>query len=539
MPAIAAPSAPRLGLADVARACRLLGAMPGFLRRPLREAEAVAVLRRRLQARPAAFLDTIRRALHGHPASPYPRLLAMAGCEQGDVARLVERDGIEATLTALARAGVYLTVDELKGRRPVLRGSAGFEVDPAGLVSPDVPSHLVYRTSGSRGPGAAVSLDLGYYRERAVNLALCLGARGGRAWRHAMWLVPGGAASIVLLPYAALGYPLSAWFSPVEAGSTAVDWRYGWSERVLRWGGRLGGISFPRPVHVPLTQPLAVARWMRACLDAGQVPHLLVFPSAAAGLCRAAVAAGIDLAGARLSLGGEPVTDARMAEVKAAGALALPHYGSMETGFIGEGCLAPEAVDEIHLFDDLHAVVQAGPVAALPPRALLVSSLAPTAPLVLLNVSLGDEAGLSQRRCGCPLEATGWTTHLHTIRSHEKLTAGGMTILDADAVTALEEVLPARFGGAATDYQLLEREDARGRPRLVLVVSPRVGAVDEGAVAAAFLGAIGADSGASRIAALLWREAGVVRVERRPPVAGPTGKVLHLHVDHPGGPPGR
>ena len=153
MPAIAAPSAPRLGLADVARACRLLGAMPGFLRRPLREAEAVAVLRRRLHARPAAFLDTIRRALHGHPASPYPRLLAMAGCEQGDVARLVERDGIEATLTALARAGVYLTVDELKGRRPVLRGSAGFEVDPAGLASPDVPSHLVYRTSGSRGPG--------------------------------------------------------------------------------------------------------------------------------------------------------------------------------------------------------------------------------------------------------------------------------------------------------------------------------------------------------------------------------------------------
>jgi hypothetical protein len=298
-------------------------------------------------------------------------------------------------------------------------------------------------------------------------------------------------------------------------------------------------MSFPGPVHVPLTQPLAVARWLRACLDAGQIPHLLAFPSAAAGLCRAAVAAGIDLAGARLSLGGEPVTAARMAEVRAAGALALPHYGSMETGFIGEGCLAPEAVDEIHLFDDLHAVVQAGPDATLPPRALLVSSLGPAAPLVLLNVSLGDEAVLSRRRCGCPLEVTGWTTHLHTIRSHEKLTAGGMTILDADAVTALEEVLPARFGGAATDYQLLEREDARGRPRLVLVVSPRVGAVDEAAVAAAFLGEIGAHSGASRIASLLWREAGVLRVERRPPVAGPTGKVLHLHVDRPGGPPGR
>jgi hypothetical protein len=114
-----------------------------------------------------------------------------------------------------------------------------------------------------------------------------------------------------------------------------------------------------------------------------------------------------------------------------------------------------------------------------------------------------------------------------------------MTILDADAVTALEQILPARFGGAATDYQLLEREDARGRPRLVLVVSPRVGAVDDAAVATAFLEAIGADSGASRIAELLWREADVLRVERRPPVAGATGKILHLHVDRNGRPEGR
>ena len=271
MPAIAAPSTPLPCLADAVRACRLLVAMPGFLRRPLREAEAVAVLRRRLHAdqpRP----DTIRRALHGHPASPYPRLLAMAGCEYGDVARLVERDGVEATLTALARSGVYLTVDELKGRRPVLRGSVGYEVNPAGLASPDVPSHL---GTGRAAVAARDPRRVARPRRRpaqAVNLALCFAARAGRAWRHAMWLVPGGAASIVLLPYAALGCSLSAWFSPVESGSTSVDWRYRWSQRLLRWGGRLGGISFPGPVDVPLTQPLAVARWMRACLDAGQFP---------------------------------------------------------------------------------------------------------------------------------------------------------------------------------------------------------------------------------------------------------------------------
>jgi hypothetical protein len=35
---------------------------------------------------------------------------------------LVRRDGLEDALRALYRAGVYLTVDEFKGRRPIVRG---------------------------------------------------------------------------------------------------------------------------------------------------------------------------------------------------------------------------------------------------------------------------------------------------------------------------------------------------------------------------------------------------------------------------------
>ena len=72
----------------------------------------------------------------------------------------------------------------------------------------------------------------------------------------------------------------------------------------------------------------------------------------------------------------------------------------------------------------------------------------------------------------------GWTTHLREIRSHEKLTAGGMTFLDTDLIRVLEEVLPARFGGAPTDYQLVEEEAAEGQPRVRLLVHPRIGAVD-------------------------------------------------------------
>ena len=37
-----------------------------------------------------------------------------------------------------------------------------------------------------------------------------------------------------------------------------------------------------------------------------------------------------------------------------------------------------------------------------------------------------------------------------------------MTFLDSDVIRVLEEVLPARFGGGPTDFQLVEQEDDDG-----------------------------------------------------------------------------
>ena len=164
----------------------------------------------------------------------------------------------------------------------------------------------------------------------------------------------------------------------------------------------------------------------------------------------------------------------------------------------------------------------------------LVSTLRASAPLILINVSLGDQAVMEERRCGCPLEALGWTTHLRDIRSHEKLTAGGMTFLDTDLIRVLEEVLPARFGGAPTDYQLVEEEAAEGQPRVRLLVHPRIGAVDAPALIETFLSAIGGGTGSEHVMALLWRDSKFLRVERRAPLAGPSGKIQHLHAEKPG-----
>jgi hypothetical protein len=293
-------------------------------------------------------------------------------------------------------------------------------------------------------------------------------------------------------------------------------------------------VTLPAPEHVPVSDPAPVARWLRQVLDAGQTPLLLAYSSPAVRLAETARAAGVDLRGARLLLYGEPVTAARLAVLQRVGAEALPLYIAMETWRLGEGCMRPDAADDVHFLSDLHALIQpdastGGP--GLPPAALLVTSLRSTAPLILLNAGLGDQAIVSDRRCGCPLERLGWTTHLHTIRSYEKLTAGGMTFLDADAIRILEEVLPARFGGVPTDYQLVEEEADGGPPRVRLLVRPEIGPLDPALVAETFLAALASGAGAERIMGQVWRDGHVLRVERRPPFETPSGKILHLHLE--------
>jgi hypothetical protein len=163
---------------------------------------------------------------------------------------------------------------------------------------------------------------------------------------------------------------------------------------------------------------------------------------------------------------------------------------------------------------------------------MLLTTLLASAPIPLLNVCLGDQATLERRACGCGLEYFGWTLHVHGVRSFEKLTAGGITLLDVDVDRVLEEVLPARFGGEPTDYQLVERLDGvEARPEVTLMVDPRVGPLDESAVLDTFFAAVGGGSGGERLMELQWRSGGVLRLARLSPRRTATGKILHLHHD--------
>src|SRR5215211_6306166 len=106
-----------VSLEDLRVGARFLRSLPPFLRNPITAEQARAILARRLERRESDFLELIRRTVFSQADSPYRHLLALAGCEFGDIEALVRRDGVEGALRALLRSGVYLTIDEFKGRR--------------------------------------------------------------------------------------------------------------------------------------------------------------------------------------------------------------------------------------------------------------------------------------------------------------------------------------------------------------------------------------------------------------------------------------
>jgi hypothetical protein len=524
--------------ADLRMAAPFLQGLPGFLRRPLTQEAARSVLRGRLARREADFLTLVQRAVYEWPPSPYRRLLAHAGCEHGDLCRLVRADGVESALRTLLRAGVYLTLAELRGHRPVVRGALELAVDMAALANPLARRHVSAGSGGSLGPRAPIPVSLEAIRDGAVNYRLALEAHGALGCRHAIWSVPGGAALGQILRFSVFGAVPERWFSQIDPAAAGLHARYRWSDRLMRWTARLAGVRLPPPTPAPVGAPEPVLRWITDVFRRGETPHILTFASSAVRLAVAAARSGVDVAGTRITLGGEPITAARLEAVRASGMRPLAHYGSSEGGgTLAYGCAAPAAPDDLHWFHDLRAVIQPGAAIAdsvdgrasrLSPRELLVSTLRDTAPLILLNASLGDQAVVEERACGCPLEGLGWGTHVHAIRSEEKLTAGGMNLLDADVVRVLDEVLPARFGGAPTDYQLVEYQDG-SHARLRLVVDPSVGPLDAGAVARALVDALGAQTGAADVAARLWQEGGYLEVERRAIQTTAGGKIAHVH----------
>lgn len=506
---------------------RLLRDLPAFARRPIGPAEATATIKRRLETRTGRFLAIAAWGIYGYSRSPYRRLLRAAGCELGDLRALVTTEGLEGALERLARRGVYLDFDEYKGQRPVVRGSERFVLAGADLDNPREAPHLFSRTGGTRGAGSVVKISLSLIASHAPNIRAALEVYGFEDGDHVLWMIT---PVTQVLRAIAIGHRPIAWFYPVAP----LHWRVRLLGELLHRYGRWIGCPLPRPVYLDLRESERMARWLAARLAEGR---RLVFSGYTSSIVRVAEAAdclGLSLAGTLFQCIGEPFTRAKLAALEAVGALGVPSYSATEAGIMAKGCTAALASDDMHVFTDAFAMIPRHRGAGESDDAIAslhVTTLLESASKILLNVDLGDYAELGRRECGCPFEAIGLREHMWDVGSHEKLTSEGMTFVRSRLVRLLEEELPARFGGASTDYQLVEEEGPGGIPRLLLLVDPRLGVLDEAALRRTFLAILRADDLPGQYMARVWEHADTVRVRREAPRATGAGKVLPFHLE--------
>jgi hypothetical protein len=109
-----------------------------------------AIIRERLRRREQNLLMMVKTTIYDNTRSPYLKLLKLAGCEYGDIERMICLDGIEPTLEKLCREGVYLSVEEFKGKKEVIRRGQSFRIGESDFDNPLINPHLAGKTGGSR-----------------------------------------------------------------------------------------------------------------------------------------------------------------------------------------------------------------------------------------------------------------------------------------------------------------------------------------------------------------------------------------------------
>lgn len=480
------------------------------------------------------FLSVMEKAIYGREQNLYHRLLELAGISLADLRRMVKADGLEGALSNLHDAGVYVTIDEFKSRVPVQRHGETIATQANDYDNPYLSQYFTGATGGSRGPGTRTMIDLEFVADRAPANALAMDAHGAWELPFFIWfpILPGVAGLRSMLKNAKAGVYAARWFTQVWPSDVRASLVNRVGTMYILGLSRLFGVPLPSPEYVPLTDPLPVAVALAGAVRAHGGARLTTFASSAARVCRAAKEAGLDLTGVRILVGGEPLTKARVAELESVGVRPIHVYYSAETSIIGAACAATDAHDDLHLFHDALAVIPRRrpiPGTAVEIDSLLFTSLLPSAPKILLNVELGDTARLETRPCDCALGALGLVHHLHGVRSFEKLTGEGMTLLGTDLVRILEETILPQFGGTTTDYQFVQ-STVNGATQLALRIRPALGPVDGQEVIRTLMAGLARGSDGDDLARAVWGQVGTLRVERAEPLATATGKVLPLHI---------
>lgn len=521
---------------------RFLTGFRKFAHGKMRPEEAVAaartLIKRRMAEREGNFLNLVKKGIYGYAPSPYLKLLQPRKISFGDLSLWVSRDGIEATLRTLESEGIYFTVDEFKGRTPVRRSGSTFQCEPKMFDNPFLSYVYEVRSGGTRSAGTRIRIDFDYLHQRSLYDALLLEAHGCLTAPVANWfpVYPGAPGINSSLRFAHIGNPVQRWFSQVDEKKLDVGFERKVAKKLLHFLSRSYGCPLAEAEHVEVSDARKVAEWAVRWLELEGRCVIYTFAASAVRVCIAAADAGLSLTGAKFLVTGEPLTPQKKKEIESTGATAVTVYGISEAGVIAAGCnVGYMESDHCHLYQDTTAIITHDclvPRSDLTVDAYLFTSILYESPKILLNVGMGDFGDLYNEKCKCEFGQVGFDTCLSSIRSYEKLTGEGVTFVGTDFMWIIEKKLPELYGGRSADYQIVEAEDAKGIPQLLLLVSPRVGVVNESEIADVFLRLLrGAeDRGWAQAGTAMWKQTGTVRVVRQFPMSTAGGKILPFHL---------
>lgn len=514
-------------------------ALKRFARERLTLDQARKIVRQRLANRADNLLRLAERSIYANTNSPYLALLRNAGCELGDMRTLVHDKGVEGALADLRAAGVYVTFEEFKGRKTIVRGRLELPVTSRDFDNPTARRDFTVETGGSTGLSTLVGQDLDHIAAGAPLQMLTLHAHGliDVPTAHWMHILPGTGFRF-LLQRAHMGQWSEHWFSSM-GWRDAKGWpKYDAATAFMVGSARAAGLRIPFPEIVRLDDAPVIAAWIARTIERSGRCLLATNVSHAARVCVAAKDAGLNLIGATFRIGGEPVTPAKAELMRSAGVRVVAGYGMVEISTVGLGCANGLDAGDVHFAKDslaliTHPYVIPGTEFSVP--AFQLTTLTDTVGKLMLNVEVDDYGIVEERLCGCPLGDCGLDVHIRGIRSYSKLVGEGVTLVGNEMVQILEQGLPSRFGGSALDYQLCEEEDHRSLTRLSLVISPRVQIRNEDEVIDFVHESLRASSPAAGAASVVWKQAGTIRVRRGEPVWTARGKLMSLHIDRGNG----
>lgn len=519
----------RQALVDLVKYVAMGEVMSRLYRMPL-DPNYRATIGRHVQNRESNFLG-IAKSVLANPRHPYSQLFEIAGCTFADLEAGVKRSGLEATLNALLKEGVYLTLDEFRCNTEIVRGGKHI---PATMKDWDTSAGggagEAYSSGSSSGKSQRTRYGLEYAKFGQAGGQLLVDEFGG----------PKGLAIIVfpILPTssglgscmgaARMGYQVEGWFA---LGGSGRNLHYKAITAALVARLRLAGAKIPFPSYLEQGDFSPVAELIARRKREGVRSNVMGMVSSITRIAAAAIDLGVDIRGTFALVTGESLTDVKRDLIEAAGIQVFPTYATSEFGGIGVPCRHMNTGNRAHVAITSIALVSQPIEDAWcdePVESLYITSLLSFAPRTLINVEIGDTGVIESATCDCEYSKLGYSLQVRDMAAISKLRGQGYSLRAPEIVKLLEEGLARRFGGRPGDYQLAEVEGS-AQTEMVLRIHPRAGVKSPEEVLQFFLAECRRTWGGWNTI-LHWTESNGVRVEVVEPVLAASGKFRAIRL---------